>query len=179
MFLSFMENFLFSFKILLHNIYCNLTKAYIVLIFIQTFIDNTEIIITISDKARNGFYAYISHDLNNPGGGVTIVYDEVKTNFKDGSYNKHTGIFTVPIAGLYSFTWVTRVECNEAYTCELLVNKKVVGSTFAYCGWNTVTGNALVRVDAGDSVFVRTLSGKGKIRSNQQGRSSFSGLLLE
>lgn len=149
------------------------------LIFIQTFIDNTEIIITISDKARNGFYAYISHDLNNPGGGVTIVYDEVKTNFKDGSYNKHTGIFTVPIAGLYSFTWVTRVECNEAYTCELLVNKKVVGSTFAYCGWNTVTGNALVRVDAGDSVFVRTLSGKGKIRSNQQGRSSFSGLLLE
>jgi hypothetical protein len=106
------------------------------------------------------------------------VYDVVRANFENG-YNVHTGIFTAPRTGLYSFTWVTRVECSQAYTSELRVNKEVVGSTYAYCGWNSVSGNAIVKIKRGDSVFVRTLSGKGMIRSNQQGRSSFSGFLIK
>lgn len=107
-----------------------------------------------------------------------MVYDKMRTNFENG-YNTHTGIFTAPRAGLYSFTWVTRVACNNAYTSELRVNNEVVGSTYAYCGYNTVTGNVVVKVNKGDSVFVRTLSGKGNIKSNQNGRSSFSGFLIK
>ncbi|XP_062607189.1 uncharacterized protein LOC134268979 [Saccostrea cucullata] len=130
-------------------------------------------------KYGNGFYAYLSNDLANPGGQHTIAYDVIKTNF-DNAYNQYTGIFTASKEGLYSFTWVTRVECGEAYTSELIVNKDVVGSTFAYCGWNTVTGNAIVKVTKGDAVFVRTRPGvgKGKIRSNEYGRTSFSGFII-
>jgi hypothetical protein len=106
------------------------------------------------------------------------VYDVVRANFENG-YNIHTGIFTASRAGLYSFTWVTRVECSQAYTSELRVNKEVVGSTYVYCGYNSVSGNAIVEVKRGDSVFVRTLSGNGMIRSNQHGRSSFSGFLIK
>ncbi|XP_061179011.1 collagen alpha-1(X) chain-like [Saccostrea echinata] len=125
-----------------------------------------------------GFYSYISSDLKNPGGGHTFVFDVVKTNYENG-YNERTGVFTVPRNGLYSFTWVTRVQCNDAYTSELYVNKNVVGSTYAFCGYNTVTGNAIVKVSKGDVVFVRTLAGRGMIRSNKHGRSSFSGFRIE
>lgn len=130
-------------------------------------------------KYGNGFYAYLSSDLANPGGQHTIVYDVIKTNF-DNAYNQYTGIFTASKEGLYSFTWVTRVECGEAYTSELIVNKDVVGSTFAYCGWNTVSGNAIVNVTKGDAVFVRTRPGvgKGTIKSNEYGRTSFSGFII-
>lgn len=86
--------------------------------------------------------------------------------------------FTVPVDGLYSLTWVTRVECSKSYTSQLHVNKRIVGSTFAYCGYNTVTGNAIVNLRKGDAVFVRTLAGSGQIRSNEFGRTSFSGFLV-
>lgn len=120
-----------------------------------------------------GFYAYVSNDLAQPGGGHTIVYDVVMTNFKNG-FNKHTGIFTVLVEGLYSLTWVTRVYCSKSYTTELHVNKSIAGSTFVYCGADTVTGNAVVQLRKGDVVFVRT---GGEIRSNKYGRTSFSGFL--
>ncbi|XP_061178917.1 uncharacterized protein LOC133187529 [Saccostrea echinata] len=133
----------------------------------------------LQKKSGYGFYAYVSSDLTNPGGQHTIVYDIIKTNF-DNAYNQYTGIFTAPKDGLYSFTWVTRVECGEAYTSELIVNKDVLGSTYAYCGWNTVTGNAIVKVTKGDAVFIRTRPGvgKGMIRSNEYGRTSFSGFII-
>ncbi|XP_061179020.1 uncharacterized protein LOC133187616 [Saccostrea echinata] len=134
---------------------------------------------SLVEKFGYGFYAYVSSDLTNPGGQHTIVYDDIKTNF-DNAYNQYTGIFTVPKDGLYSFTWVTRVQCSEAYTSELIVNKDVLGSTYAYCGWNTVTGNAIVKVTKGDAVFIRTRPGvgKGMIRSNEYGRTSFSGFMI-
>lgn len=69
--------------------------------------------------------------------------------------------------------------CSKSYTSQLHVNKRIVGSTFAYCGYNTVTGNAVVQLRKGDVVFVRTLSGSGKIRSNEYGRTSFSGVLVK
>lgn len=86
----------------------------------------------------------------------------------------HTGIFTVLVEGLYSLTWVTRVYCSKSYTTELHVNKSIAGSTFVYCGADTVTGNAVVQLRKGDVVFVRT---GGEIRSNKYGRTSFSGFL--
>lgn len=107
------------------------------------------------------------------------MYDVVMTNFKNG-FNKHTGIFTVSVEGLYSLTWVTRVYCSKSYTTELHVNKSIAGSTFAYCGADTVTGNVVVQLHMykGDVVFVRTLAGRGEIRSNKYGRTSFSGFLV-
>lgn len=113
----------------------------------------------------------------NPGSGHTIIYDVVMTNY-GGGYNGHTGVYTVPIDGLYSFTWITRVQCSSAYTSELHVNNKIAGSVYIYCGSNSNAGNAVIEVRKGDSVFVRTLAGSGIIRSNTQGRTSFSGFIV-
>ena len=124
-----------------------------------------------------GFYAYVSKDMANPGSGHTIIYDVVMTNY-GGGYNGHTGVYTVPIDGLYSFTWITRVSCKNDYTSELHVNNKIAGSVFIYCWKNSNAGYAVIEVRKGDSVFVRTLTGSGMIRSNTYGRTSFSGFLV-
>ena len=127
-----------------------------------------------------GFYAYMSTDDPDPRGHHTLVYDIIQTNLGQG-YNKNTGVFTVPKAGLYSLTWSTRVECHLAHTTELVINDRILGSTYAYCGYNTVTGHVVATVFQGDVIFVRTHStspGQGAIKSNEFGRSAFSGFLI-
>lgn len=107
----------------------------------------------------------------------TLVYDIIQTNLGQG-YNKNTGVFTVPKAGLYSLTRSTRVGCHLAHTTELVINDRILGSTYAYCGYNTVTGHVVATVSQGDVIFVRTHStspGQGAINSNEFGRSAFSG----
>ncbi|XP_061179021.1 complement C1q-like protein 3 [Saccostrea echinata] len=128
-----------------------------------------------------GFYAYMSRDEPDPRGHHTLVYDVTQTNLGNG-YNKDTGVFIVPRDGLYSFTWSTRVECHLAHTTDLVINAKIMGSTYAFCGYNTVTGHVVAAVAQGDVVFVRTHStspGQGAIKSNEFGRSAFSGFLIE
>jgi hypothetical protein len=50
------------------------------------------------------FSVYLSHDIDHMGIGHHIVFDKTITN--DGAgYNVHTGIFTVPVTGLYLFTF--------------------------------------------------------------------------
>ena len=127
-----------------------------------------------------GFYAYMSTDEPDPRGHHTLVYDIIQTNLGQG-YNKNTGVFTVPKTGLYSFSWSTRVECHLAHTTELVINDRILGSTYAYCGYNTVTGHVVATVFQGDVIFVRTHStspGQGAIKSNEFGRSAFSGFLI-
>ncbi|XP_062607178.1 complement C1q-like protein 3 [Saccostrea cucullata] len=128
-----------------------------------------------------GFYAYMSSDEPDPRGHHTLVYDVTQTNYGNG-YNKDTGVFTAPMGGLYSFTWSTRVECHLAHTTDLVINAKIMGSTYAYCGFNTVTGHVVAAVNQGDVVFMRTHStspGQGAIKSNEFGRSAFSGFLIK
>lgn len=122
----------------------------------------------------------MSHDEPEPGGHHIFVYDVAETNVGH-AYNNFTGIFTIPQDGLYSFTWSTRVECSKAHTTELVLNMKILGSTYAYCGWNTVTGHVVTRASQGDAVFVRTHGtspGQGAVKSDEFGRSAFSGFLI-
>ncbi|XP_071167440.1 complement C1q tumor necrosis factor-related protein 3-like [Mytilus edulis] len=134
---------------------------------------------TGASRSQYAFYAYLSNDLPEPGGNRHLAYDTVKTNIGH-AYNELTGTFTVPRTGIYSFTWSTRVQCSKEHTTELVVNTKVLGSTFIWCGWNTVTGHVVTYVSQGETVFVRTHSspGKGAIMSNDFGRSAFSGFLI-
>ena len=126
------------------------------------------------------FYAYMSHDEPDPGAHHLLIYDVIQTNVGN-AYNQFTGIFTVPQDGVYSFTWSTRVACHNAHTTELVVNTKVLGSTYVYCGYNTVTGHVITTASKGQAVYVRThetAGGAGAIKSDQFGRSAFSGFLI-
>lgn len=128
-----------------------------------------------------GFYAYMSMDEPDPRGHHTLVYDVTLTNLGNG-YNRNTGVFTAPRDGLYSFTWSTRVQCSLAHTTDLIINERIMGSTYAYCGYNTVTGHVVAIVNQGDVIFVRTHStspGQGAIKSNEFGQSAFSGFLIQ
>ncbi|XP_076102587.1 complement C1q-like protein 3 [Mytilus galloprovincialis] len=134
---------------------------------------------TGASSSHYAFYAYLSHDLPEPGGNRHLIYDTVKTNIGN-AYNNITGTFTVPRNGIYSFTWSTRVQCSKAHTTELVLNTRVLGSTYIWCGYNTVTGHVVTYASQGEAVFVRTHSspGKGAIKSNNSGRSAFSGFLI-
>ena len=87
----------------------------------------------------------MSTDEPDPRGHHTLVYDIIQNNLGQG-YNKNTGVFTVPKADLFSLTWSTRVACHLAHTTELVINDRILGSTYAYCGYNTVTGHVVATV---------------------------------
>nr|CBX41706.1 putative C1q domain containing protein MgC1q57 [Mytilus galloprovincialis] len=127
------------------------------------------------------FYAFMSKSLRSPGVGRRLVFDVIKAN-QGGAYNSHTGVFTCPKNGTYVFVWVVRLD-PAYHSFELMVNNSVYGSTYLYNrdtdGSNS--GTVVADVSKGDSVYVRmhsTYKGVGVIRSNEHGRTAFSGWLL-
>ncbi|CAC5411493.1 C1QL [Mytilus coruscus] len=128
------------------------------------------------------FYAYLSTNRVNPSFRHTLIYDVAKTNSGNG-YNALTGIFTAPTAGMYFFTWVTRMY-EAGHSTELMVNDAVFGTSYLRIFHDhdvSVTGTVVTKINKGDSVFVRVHSsrvGVGDILSEQYGRSSFAGWLI-
>ncbi|XP_071153663.1 complement C1q-like protein 4 [Mytilus edulis] len=128
------------------------------------------------------FYAYISKDLY-PGAGRRLVFDVTKTNQGKG-YNSHTGVFTCPQTGIYVFVWVIRMHLSE-HSTELMINGSVYGSTYLYAKNSvdgSVSGTVVAHVSKGDTVYVRNnlaRAGVGMIASDKDGKSTFSGWILQ
>jgi hypothetical protein len=111
-----------------------------------------------------------------------LTFDTVITNAGNG-YHHHSGIFIAPLSGTYAFTWSFRIQ-NDAYiSTELIVNDLAVSAVYFDAepgvGGNNA-GTAVVHVNQGDDVFVRTTSAPilGDILSNQIGRSYFGGWII-
>lgn len=92
------------------------------------------------------------------------------------------GTFIAPKSGLYVFTWSIRCGGNHYHSAELLADNNIVNVIYINPGNTidgTVTGTAVVHVDQGDDVFIRTgLLSNGHILSNEYGRSYFAGWIL-
>lgn len=92
------------------------------------------------------------------------------------------GTFIAPKPGLYVFTWSIRCLGNNHHTTELLVDNNIVNVIYISPGNvmdGTVTGIAVIQVNRGDDVFIRTgLNSNGIISSDEYGRSSFAGWIL-
>ena len=111
-----------------------------------------------------------------------LAFDTVITNVGN-AYHPHSGTFIAPRTGLYVFTWTIRLWGDSYHTSELLVDNNIV-NTIYLSPFNhidgSVTGTAVVLVNQGDDVLVRTGSNynNGDIKSDTNGRSSFAGWIL-
>lgn len=94
------------------------------------------------------------------------MFDKVITDVGN-TYHSHMGTFIAPKSGLYVFTWTIRCNHNDYHSAELLADNNVVNVIYIYPGNTidgTVTGTAVVHVDQGDDVFIRSgLNSNGNI----------------
>ncbi|CAG2196056.1 unnamed protein product [Mytilus edulis] len=110
--------------------------------------------------------------------------DNTDTNL-ESSYNRYTGAFSVPITGVYLFTYTVFMEAFSYGSFEIAVNDVARGTIFvdnntheqnAYTG---STGVAILVLNRGDACVIRTHSRyphvKGSVRSDDLMRTSFSG----
>lgn len=129
-----------------------------------------------------GFYAIMSKQTDNPGEFHTLIFDMVLTDIGNG-YNRHTGVFTAPVGGLYAFTWSLRLTGYEYHSAQLHVNNVVHGATFLHVsgvGEETVSGTSVVLLNTGDNVFIQTISyHPERIGSNSLRYSTFGGWLIK
>ncbi|XP_071177904.1 complement C1q-like protein 4 [Mytilus edulis] len=139
---------------------------------------------TVMQSTKIGFYAYLGQNEDNPGKHHTIIFDVQKTNVGNG-YNPFSGLFTAPQDGLYAFA--TSIAMIHHYASfELVKNADVQGSFFVDAGgeneWRSSSSIVVLALVKGDVVFVRTSSTYvpyGNIQSSKDGRSSFTGWLIE
>ncbi|XP_062594093.1 uncharacterized protein LOC134255577 [Saccostrea cucullata] len=134
--------------------------------------------------SKLAFYAYMSAPELNPGPHHTIIFDTVITNV-GSAYNHHTGIFTVPVDGIYIFSWTLLNEGQGYISTQIVINSSVYGALWTSSQdvnarhMNSYT--IVVHCNTNDSVYIRTHSNyttKRDINSNVYGRSSFSGWKL-
>uniref|UniRef100_A0A8W8J9K8 C1q domain-containing protein n=1 Tax=Magallana gigas TaxID=29159 RepID=A0A8W8J9K8_MAGGI len=92
----------------------------------------------------------------------TLIFDVVITNTGNG-YNPSTGVFTSPISGTYVF-YITAVEYTTQHLAiDIVLNS--VSKVRAYChnsaGYQTGTNMVVLKLQKGDSVWVRFAGGTG------------------
>ena len=126
------------------------------------------------------FYAQLTKDATGVGNYQTIVFDLVTTNVGN-AYNKVDGIFTAPVNGVYAFIWTASNHDNTHMQTELVANAVVVGRQWSDSGnhadISSATGSAVLKLNASDTVWVRSNTIHSRILMGNQ-LSSFSGWLL-
>lgn len=128
------------------------------------------------------FYVYLSADIQHPGKVHTLIFDVIKTNIKD-AYNVFSGIFTVPIDGLYVFTCSIAMDGRNQYASyEIMKNSAIEGTFFVDAGsdegyiYSSLT--IVIQAHTSDVIFVRignSYSPQGNVYSRSHARSSFAG----
>ena len=133
---------------------------------------------------RVAFYAYMSHTEASVGHHETFVFDHVVTNV-GGNYNRHSGIFTSPIQGVYVFSWTLFCETEGYFYSEVVVNSNSVGAVVCSAQGATYarhsTGVVVVEINQADIVYIRTHPtdpNNGGVYSMSELRSSFTGWKL-
>jgi hypothetical protein len=134
------------------------------------------------------FYAYLSHHEIGINNHHTLIFDTVITNM-NSAYSKFTGVFTVPVGGIYGFTYNVRIGCHTSTILgpfEIIKNDVAEGVVFIddhdCTNQVTVTGNVIIHANSGDKIYIRTHPTyspiDGNVYSDINGRTSFAGWLI-
>uniref|UniRef100_A0A3P9DEV5 C1q domain-containing protein n=1 Tax=Maylandia zebra TaxID=106582 RepID=A0A3P9DEV5_9CICH len=109
---------------------------------------------------------------------TTLVFKHVVTN-TGNAYNKHTGIFTAPVRGVYHFVWTVLAHVDGVAAAVLIRNGEHIFLAHGSQGSGTVSGShgASLLLEVGDQVFVRLCDGS-KIYDNENHHTTFSGHLI-
>ena len=130
------------------------------------------------------FSAFLNHDVTNLGPDHTIQFQGVVLN-EGNAYNPHTGVFTVPLDGVYFLTFTAEDFRPHREWLNLVVDGQLISSTVFgsiahvhFVGGNTV----LARLRKGQAVWVAVDSREttgGSLQGDTSMRfNSFSGFYL-
>ncbi|KAK7094621.1 cerebellin-1-like [Littorina saxatilis] len=122
-----------------------------------------------------GFTARLKADSDHGlqfGQSATLRFDDVLLNAGDG-YNPHTGIFTAPVAGTYSF--FLNLMTTSWVTVAMMKNGNVFDHVYGNAGNDQGATQVLLRLAENDKVWVRHDLGN-KIRGGWY--TVFTGYLL-
>ncbi|XP_060551975.1 complement C1q-like protein 3 [Ruditapes philippinarum] len=135
---------------------------------------------TASSPTKVAFYVQLSHDLSGLGNYQAIVFDLVTTNIGSG-YNNVNGMFTAPSSGTYVFSWTSASADNHHIQTELVVNSKIVGTTWSDSGnhadYAIASNTVVVDLKPGDVVWIRSNTIHWHTIHGQR-MTTFSGWLL-
>ena len=127
------------------------------------------------------FSAYLSHTIDHMAPGHVIKCDTVIMN--DGnSYNQHTGVFTVPITGVYLMTFT--IDSSTAAHVQLVVDGSNISDVKTNTSWHSgsfqVMGSntVIIRLTQGQSVWMQAYSVSNVISDEAYRLTTLSGVLL-
>ncbi|VDI56902.1 complement C1q tumor necrosis factor-related protein 3-like [Mytilus edulis] len=108
----------------------------------------------------------------------TVEFDKVSTNI-GGAYNGISGIFTVPVTGLYHFstTMLQMTSANNQIHTQIMKNSVEIGRNYGNENRSSGTMDVVVMAQKGDLVYVRHFSSAQQAIYGS-GYSSFSGFLI-
>jgi hypothetical protein len=140
----------------------------------------------ISAKVVSPKIAFNARNIKNskPGAGDTIVFTDILLNLGE-AYNSNTGVFTVPLGGIYLFTAQLCVHVSQYIDFGLVVDNVYMdiaryrdNSGYICCFTLTTT----VHIKSGNKVWVKVISrtGSGTILFHDDSHywTSFSGVLI-
>ncbi|XP_045190983.2 EMILIN-2-like isoform X2 [Mercenaria mercenaria] len=117
----------------------------------------------------------------------TIIFNNVITNIGH-AYNKHTGIFTAPVSGTYTFNTnivsekghyvEASIEVNDIVTVSAISDHRISPDGEYFTTWDQGNAVAILRLNRGDKVSVSVQWPQGSHVIHGVGKSSFSGCLL-
>ena len=126
------------------------------------------------------FYAQVTKNIGGIGNFQPIVFDLVTTNIGN-VYNKADGIFTAPVTGTYVFIWTASNDQHTYMYTEIVANAVVKGrqlsDSFDHADVSSATGAAVLSLQAGDTVWIRSNTAHTHSIMGSQ-LTSFSGWLL-
>ncbi|XP_045206969.2 uncharacterized protein LOC123559229 [Mercenaria mercenaria] len=141
--------------------------------------DQNTIRVVRQERENIAFSAYLNRDLSNLGPGHTIQYGAAVLN-EGNAFNVNTGIFTVPLSGVYLFSFACEDFHNHRIFADILVDgtrKSLVLESPAGDSHAMGTNVVILRLTKGQAVWV-AIDASGHDDFLQNTATTFSGVFL-